>query len=112
MNRTDCESKSKLFEGEHFRVAKSLRENGITRIKISEPHFKISDSGKVADATFFFFPVSGFRYLKSREPDVFPRIHLEIEGKRICYVRLDHFLHEFHMDRVLAKNLVPVHRLE
>jgi hypothetical protein len=45
MDRTDREGKSQMFEREHFRVAKSLRENRVTRIEISEPHVRISESG-------------------------------------------------------------------
>src|SRR5438094_2629610 len=63
MNRPDSEGKSKLFEREHLRVAKSLRENGIPRIEISEPHFEISDFGKIAEGDYLF--LSGIRYPKS-----------------------------------------------
>jgi hypothetical protein len=48
----------------------------------------------------------------SGKPNVFPRVHLEIERQRIFGVRLDHFLHEFHVDRVFAKNRVFVHRFK
>ena len=50
--------------------------------------------------------------LTLRKPNVFPRVHLEIQHQRIFRVRLDHFLHEFHVDRVFAKNRVFVHRLK
>ncbi len=45
MDRTNREGKSQMFEREHLRVAKSLRENGVTRIEISEPHVRTSESG-------------------------------------------------------------------
>src|SRR4029077_931845 len=47
-----------------------------------------------------------------REPYVFPRIHLEIEHQRILRIRLNQFLHEFHVDRVFAEDRIFVHRLE
>jgi hypothetical protein len=47
-----------------------------------------------------------------RKPHVFARIHLEIQHQRILRVGLDHFLHEFHVDRVLAEDGIFVHRLE
>jgi hypothetical protein len=49
---------------------------------------------------------------KSRKPHVFPRIHLEIQHQRILRVGLDHFLHEFHVNRVFAEDGIFVHRLE
>jgi hypothetical protein len=47
-----------------------------------------------------------------RKPHVFARIHLKIQHQRIVRVRLDHFLHEFHIDRVFPEDRVFVHRLE
>jgi hypothetical protein len=47
-----------------------------------------------------------------RKPHVFPRIHLEIQDQRILRVGLDHFLHEFHVNRVFAEDGIFVHRLE
>jgi hypothetical protein len=50
--------------------------------------------------------------LQSRKPHVFSRIHLEIQHQRILRVGLDHFLHEFHVDRVFGEHGIFVHRLE
>ena len=50
--------------------------------------------------------------LRLRKPHIFPRIHLEIQHQRIFRVRFDHFLHEFHVDRVFAKDGIFVHGLE
>ena len=45
MDRAARKSKSQTLERERLRVAKSLRENGITRIEVCEPHVRISESG-------------------------------------------------------------------
>ena len=47
-----------------------------------------------------------------RKPHVFARIHLEIQNQRILRVGLDHFLHKFHVDRVLAEDGIFVHGFE
>ena len=47
-----------------------------------------------------------------RKPHVFSRIHLEIQDQRILRVGLDHFLREFHVNRVFAEDGIFVHRLE
>jgi len=47
-----------------------------------------------------------------RKPHVFARIHLEIQHQRILCIGLDHFLHEFHVNRVFAEDGIFVHRLE
>src|SRR5437867_9773787 len=47
-----------------------------------------------------------------RKPHVLARIPLEVQRQGILRVRLDHFLHELHVNRVLTKNGVLVHRLE
>jgi hypothetical protein len=52
------------------------------------------------------------RFLLLGKPHVFARVHLEIQHQRILRVRLDHFLHEFHVDRVFAEDGIFVHRLE
>jgi hypothetical protein len=49
---------------------------------------------------------------KSRKPHVFPRIHLEIQHQRIIRIRLNDFLHEFHVDRVFLEHGELVHRLK
>ena len=68
MNRTDRESEPQPFEREHLRVAKSLREDGITRIEVAEAHFRISDIGnripeRSTDVDYLF--LSEIRYPKS-----------------------------------------------
>ncbi len=40
-----------------------------------------------------------------RKANVLARIHLEVEIQGILYVRLDHFLHEFHKNGVFAKDM-------
>src|SRR5262245_31821690 len=47
-----------------------------------------------------------------RKPHVLTGIHLEIQHQRLFRIRLDYFLHEFHVDRVLAKDGIFVHRFE
>jgi hypothetical protein len=47
-----------------------------------------------------------------RKPHVFARIHLEIQDQRILRIGLDHFLHEFHVNRVFTEDGIFVHRLE
>ena len=47
-----------------------------------------------------------------RKPYVFARIHLEIQHQRILCIGLDHFLHEFHVNRVFTEDGIFVHRLE
>lgn len=118
MDRTNCKGKSKAFEGQHLGIAKSLRENRVTRIEISEPHVRISENEIKSDNEI---SSSGIRYhrgnlfeirspkSKSREPNVFSRIHFEIEDQRIGCVRFYYFLDEFNVDRVFAKDIVPVH---
>src|ERR1700674_256817 len=45
MDRADRERKAPPFEREHFRVAKRLRENRVTRVEVAETHFRISETG-------------------------------------------------------------------
>src|SRR5207245_4416091 len=73
---------------------------------------EISTSVLVFRNPMIFFPVSAIRTPASREPDIFPRIHLEIERERVRRVWLDHFFHEFHLDWILPINFVFIHRLE
>ena len=47
-----------------------------------------------------------------RKPHVFARIHLEIQHQRILRIGLDHFLDEFHVNRVFTEHGIFVHRLE
>ena len=47
-----------------------------------------------------------------RKPHVFARIHLEIQHQRILRIGLDHFLDEFHVNRVFTEDGIFVHRLE
>ena len=52
------------------------------------------------------------RLLLLRKPHVFARIHLEIQHQRILRIGLDHFLHEFHVNRVFTEDGIFVHRLK
>ena len=38
INRADLKRDAELFQSQHLHVAKSLREHGVTRIEIAEPH--------------------------------------------------------------------------
>ena len=49
---------------------------------------------------------------KSRKPHVFPRIHFEIKHQRILRVRLNDFLYEFHVDRIVLEHGELIHRLK
>ena len=50
--------------------------------------------------------------LKSREADVFARIHLKIEDEGIGYVWFNDLGIKFYEDRVLAKKRIFIHRFE
>ena len=50
--------------------------------------------------------------VKSRKPYVFAWIHLEIQHQRILSVRLNDFLHEFHVDGVFLEHGKLIHRLK
>src|SRR3954454_24718293 len=87
------------FQFEHFRVAKSLRENGITRVEVTEAH-------AVAAARQ---PRVSYRRgyaAKSRKALVFARIHLKIQDERFGRIRLDDLRFEFHVNRIVAKKRV------
>ncbi len=110
IHRADHQFDAAPFEREHFGVAKRLRDYRVTRIQITEPHL-------FCRLCLFLSPVcKGHKGQRDKndsgKPNVFPGIHLEIEHQRIVGIRLDHFLHELHKDRVFAKNRVFIHGLK
>jgi hypothetical protein len=52
------------------------------------------------------------RFPPLRKANVLARIHLKVQIQGIFRVWLDHFLHEFHENRIFAKDCVLVHRLK
>src|SRR6476620_2468136 len=91
---------------EHFRIAKRLRQDRVTRIKITKSH-----SVAVALRAARLIERRGYT-LKSREAHVCARIHIKIEHKGVGGVRFNDLGVELYEDRVLAKDRIFVHRFE
>src|SRR5256885_14605634 len=87
---------------EHFRIAKRLRQDRVTRIKITKSH-SVAAALRAARVS----QRRGYT-LKSREAHVLARIHLKIEHEGIGCVWFNDLGVEFYEDRVLAKKRIFV----